>query len=308
MTTQSTSKAPRKRTTRRGAPASAEAEKKTLVLGDALQGGKAEPLDRKEVACIVGGVLLLALSFFTLLSLVSFLFTGDMDQKLFESSYAGTPMNWCGRAGAWWSQFWMTENFGLGAFFIPIFLFAAAFKLLDAFHIRLWKWFVNCAFLLCWTSVAAAFFLTSYFSGNPEMSYISPGGYHGIHLVEILEGASGQVGTFIIILLTLLAYLCYLSAETIRFIKRLMHPKQLARDFGDSHPRIARLFLWLKQVLTPKRKQEEDIPEGEDTAEDDAESEPTEAGTEEQDNAPADVPDDIRDDFRKSGISQRFGF
>ena len=293
MTTQSTSKAPRKRTTRRGAPASAEAEKKTLVLGDALQGGKAEPLDRKEVACIVGGVLLLALSFFTLLSLVSFLFTGDMDQKLFESSYAGTPMNWCGRAGAWWSQFWMTENFGLGAFFIPIFLFAAAFKLLDAFHIRLWKWFVNCAFLLCWTSVAAAFFLTSYFSGNPEMSYISPGGYHGIHLVEILEGASGQVGTFIIILLTLLAYLCYLSAETIRFIKRLMHPKQLARDIGHSHPRIARLFLWLKQVLTPKRKQEEDIPEGEDTAEDDAEGEPTEAGTEEQDNTPADVPDDI---------------
>ena len=293
MTTQSTSKAPRKRTTRRGAPASAEAEKKTLVLGDALQGGKAEPLDRKEVACIVGGVLLLALSFFTLLSLVSFLFTGDMDQKLFESSYAGTPMNWCGRAGAGWSKFWMTENFGLGAFFIPIFLFAAAFKLLDAFHIRLWKWFVNCAFLLCWTSVAAAFFLTSYFSGNPEMSYISPGGYHGIHLVEILEGASGQVGTFIIILLTLLAYLCYLSAETIRFIKRLMHPKQLARDFGDSHPRIARLFLWLKQMLTPKRKLEEDIPEGEDTAEDDPEGEPSEAGTEEQDDAPTDVPDDI---------------
>ena len=288
MTTQSTSKAPRKRTTRRGASASAEAEKKNLVLDDALQGGKAEPLDRKEVFCLVAGVLLLALAFFTLLSLVSFLLTGGMDQKLFEPNYTGTAMNWCGKLGAWWSKYWMTDNFGLGAFFIPIFLFAAAFRLLDAFHIRLWKWFVNCAFLLCWTSVAAAFFLTSYFSGNPDISYISPGGYHGIHLVDILEQASGQVGTFIIILLTLLAYLCYLSAETIRFIKRLMHPKQLARDFGNSHPRIARLFLWLKQLLTPKKDNGEGLPEEETAnadATDDEADEPCEDAT--------DVPDDI---------------
>lgn len=285
MTTQSTSKAPRKRTTRRVTSSTAQTDKK-LILGDALQGGKSEPLDKKEVFCIVSGVLLLALAFFTLLSLVSFLLTGGMDQKLFEPSYTGNAMNWCGKMGAWWSKYWITDNFGLGAFFIPIFLFAAAFKLLDAFHIRLWKWFVNCAFLLCWTSVAAAFFLTSYFACSPSISYVSPGGYHGIHVVDILEQVSGQVGAFIIILLTFLAYLCYLSAETIRFIKRLMHPKQLARDFSDSHPRITRFCLWVKQLLTPRKLESEQT---EDEAFEDAEDE-TSTPEEETTEIPEDIP------------------
>ncbi len=265
MATQSTPKAPRKRTTRRVASSPVSTDKNTLHLNKALQGGKPEPLDRLEIFRLVCGVLLLALAFFTLLSFISHLLFGYIDQKLFEPNYSGTAMNWAGYVGAWWSKFWITDNFGIGAFFIPIFLFAASFKLLEAFHIRLWKWFVNCTFLLCWTSVAAAFFFTSYFEK------IDVGGYHGKHMVEILENVSGWVGTFLIILLSLLAYLCYLSTETFRFIKRLMHPKQMARDFGDSHPRVSRVFLWFKYLLTPKKK--EVAEEEEDVEEEDVEEE-----------------------------------
>ena len=265
MATQSTPKAPRKRTTRRVASSPVSTDKNTLHLNKALQGGKPEPLDRLEIFRLVCGVLLLALAFFTLLSFISHLLFGYIDQKLFEPNYPGTAMNWAGYVGAWWSKFWITDNFGIGAFFIPIFLFAASFKLLEAFHIRLWKWFVNCTFLLCWTSVAAAFFFTSYFEK------IDVGGYHGKHMVEILENVSGWVGTFLIILLSLLAYLCYLSTETFRFIKRLMHPKQMARDFGDNHPRVSRVFLWFKYLLTPKKK--EVAEEEEDVEEEDVEEE-----------------------------------
>ena len=265
MATQSTPKAPRKRTTRRVASSPVSTDKNTLHLNKALQGGKPEPLDRLEIFRLVCGVLLLALAFFTLLSFISHLLFGYIDQKLFEPNYLGTAMNWAGYVGAWWSKFWITDNFGIGAFFIPIFLFAASFKLLEAFHIRLWKWFVNCTFLLCWTSVAAAFFFTSYFEK------IDVGGYHGKHMVEILENVSGWVGTFLIILLSLLAYLCYLSTETFRFIKRLMHPKQMARDFGDNHPRVSRVFLWFKYLLTPKKK--EVAEEEEDVEEEDVEEE-----------------------------------
>ena len=269
MATQSTPKAPRKRTTRRGASSSVGTDKNALQLNKALQGGKPEPLDRLEIFRLVCGVLLLALAFFTLLSFISHLLYGYIDQKLFEPGYSGTAMNWAGFVGAWWSKFWITENFGIGAFFIPIFLFAASFKLLDAFHIRLWKWFVNCTFLLCWTSVAAAFFFTSYFEK------IDVGGYHGKHMVEILENVSGWVGTFLIILLSLLAYLSYLSTETFRIIKSIMHPKQMARDFGDSHPRVSRFFLWFKYLLTPKKKEteEEEDVEDEDFEEENAEGE-----------------------------------
>ncbi len=286
MATQSNPKTPRKRTTRRATPSVVPTGKKDIVIPEALQGRTPEPLDKKEIIRIVAGVLFLALACFTLLSLVSHLLTGDVDQKVFENA-DGIAMNWCGRLGAWWSKFWITENFGLGAFFIPIFLFAAAFRLIDTFHIRLWKWFVNCAFLLCWTSVAAAFFLTSYFEGNSDISYISPGGYHGIHLVSILEQMGGQVGTFIIIILSFLGYLCYLSTETIRVIKQLMHPKQLAHDFSDKHPRITRALQWLKQFLTPKKSTTEETAFSDDEVQESEEDDLQEGTTTE---VPEDIP------------------
>ena len=155
----------------------------TLHVGAALRGDKDEPLNRIEAARIFFGVVLLAIAAFTLLSFVSHLLTGGEDQKVLQGGYFGQAKNWAGYMGAWWSDFWMTKNFGLGAFFIPVFLFAASLKLTGAYYVRLWKWFINCTILLCWISVAAAFFLTNTFAGNTAISYISPGGYHGMRIV-----------------------------------------------------------------------------------------------------------------------------
>ena len=232
------SKAPSKRATKRRAAEPATNPDGHLQVAVALKGDKDDPLKRGEAIRMAVGIVLLALAVFTLISLVSHLFTGGEDQKVLQDSTQGVAINWAGYAGAWWSDFWITKNFGLGSFFISIFLIAAALKLTDACRIRLWKWFVNCAFLLCWISVAAAFFLTQTFAGNPDLSYISPGGYHGINVVSFLKNISGPVGTFIILLLTLLAYLSYLSTETIVILKRLMHPQQLARDLGQHLPNI----------------------------------------------------------------------
>jgi len=275
MATQSTPKAPRRRTARRGASPAAPKTRNSIKLGNVLKGDKPEPIDRKEVFRLSCGILLLALAFFTLVSLISHLFTGGLDQKLLDPNYQGDAWNWAGKIGARWSNFWITENFGFGAFLIPVFLCAASIRLLDACHIRLWKWFVNCTFLMCWISVAAALFLTSSFESAPDLCYISPGGNHGIKVVDILHKTTGWVGTFLVILLSLLAYLSYLSAETIRFIKRLMHPRQLARDISDQHPRMGKSWQWLKHVCQFNRKrkeQEETLPEetdGENLTEED---------------------------------------
>ncbi len=208
----------------------------SLHVKEALTGDKDEPLERKEATRMAFGVVLLALSAFTLLSLVSHLFTGGEDQKVLQNHYWSSAVNWAGYVGAWWSDYWINRNFGLGAFLIPIFLFATSLKLTGAYRVRLWKWFVNCVILLCWISVAAAFFLSSTFASNPSISYLNPGGRHGLYIVEQMEAAIGPVGAFIVIMLTLIAYLCYLSAETFRIIKRLMHPKQLARDMANKIP------------------------------------------------------------------------
>ena len=227
----------------------------TLHVGAALRGDKDEPLNRIEAARIFFGVVLLAIAAFTLLSFVSHLLTGGEDQKVLQGGYFGQAKNWAGYMGAWWSDFWMTKNFGLGAFFIPVFLFAASLKLTGAYYVRLWKWFINCTILLCWISVAAAFFLTNTFAGNTAISYISPGGYHGMRIVELLDGIMGPVGTFIVLFLTLLAYLCYLSAETIRIIRRLLHPQQFARELRERYPVLSRIVEFFQRLAARFRKE-----------------------------------------------------
>ncbi len=226
-------------------------------LHEALMGNREDPMNRSEAIRIACGVVLLAVAAFTLLSLVSHLLTGGEDQKVLQSGLFGSAKNWAGYVGAWWSDYWITRNFGFGAFFMPVFLFAASLKLTGAYHVRLWKWFINCTFLLCWFSVAAAFFLGGTFAGNPDISYINPGGYHGQRIVGLLEDIVGVVGAFIVILLALLAYLCYLSAETIRIIKRLLHPQQLARELQERYPVLSRIVNFCKRITHYDERQAE---------------------------------------------------
>ncbi len=236
----------RKRAPRRNARTSTSKGKNDLHIREALNGSKVEPLSRWESIRIILGVILLAIAAFTLLSLVSHLLTGGLDQKVLQQGDYSNAKNWAGYIGAWWSDYWITKNFGLGAFFLPIFLFAASLRLTGAYHIRLWKWFINCVILLSWISVASAFFLSSTFASNPSISYISPGGYHGIRIVNFLESIVGPVGTFIIIILALLAYFSYLSAETINIIRQLMHPQQFARDLRERYPILSRIVDFFK--------------------------------------------------------------
>ena len=239
----------------------------SLHVGTAIHGDKDEPLNPMEAARIVCGVLLLAVAAFTLLSFVSHLLTGGEDQKVLQGGYVGQAKNWAGYIGAWWSDYWMTRNFGLGAFFIPVFLFAASLKLTGAYYVRLWKWFINCTILLCWISVAAAFFLTNTFANNTSISYISPGGYHGVRIVELLNGFMGPVGTFIILFLTLLAYLCYLSAETIRIIRRLLHPQQFARELKERYPVLSSIVDFCRRVAARFSKEDGDAEKAEESTE-----------------------------------------
>ncbi len=280
-TTASRTRAPKKyiRTPRGG-------EEKGLHMDQVIHGDKDEPLNRNEAIRIALGVLLLAIAAFTLLSFVSHLITGGEDQKVLQGGYIGDAKNWAGYLGAWWSEYWMTNNFGLGAFFIPVFLFAASLKLTGSYYIRLWKWFINCAILLCWVSVAAAFFLTSYFANSPSISYISPGGSHGMRIVEILENVVGPVGAFILIILTLLAYLSYLSAETIRIIKRLMHPQQLARELRERYPVLSRIVAFFKKATG--NNDEEDAAE--DIMDNDSVQEENNEVAKTEESVPADVP------------------
>ena len=159
-----------------------------------------------------------------LLSFSSHIFTGAEDQGLIEAHAHEGFANYAGSIGAYCADFWMNQCFGFAAFFIPIFLLAASMKLTKAYHIRLWKWFLHCAFLTFWVSISSSYFLDNLISRIPSWSFLNPGGHHGQYIVERLTQSAGSFGVFLMILLSALVYFIYLSKTTIIFVRKLLNP------------------------------------------------------------------------------------
>ncbi len=234
---------------------------KDSMLKEAIKGSAQDPITRRETIRIVSGVLLILLAAFSLLSFISFIFTGDADQRLFAPGGSlAAAENWMGYLGAWWSRYWMNDNFGLGSLILPFLLAAAGLKCIGDYGVRLWKWFVNCAFLTVWTSVASHYFLQSLFSAHHNTDFISAGGVHGERIVNAIQQAIGSIGVFLVIIVIIIAYLCYVSAEVYRQVRRLMHPQKMVRELREDHSWFDRLLSMFK-----RRKHDEDSEDTEDS-------------------------------------------
>ena len=107
-------------------PSSGRQRQKTSVgnkstrskINQAMHGDIDDPMSRGEMVAMVCGVVLLALAAFTLLSFISHIFTGGEDQKLLQGASSAVAHNWAGWAGAWWSDFWINKQFGIGSVLI----------------------------------------------------------------------------------------------------------------------------------------------------------------------------------------------
>ena len=192
--------------------------------GNVLNAGE-DPVGQKETVRFFFGLALLVLALFTLLSFTSYLFTGADDQCLIEEGTMEDGfMNYAGAVGAYWANFWINHCFGFSAFIIPAFLIAAAMKLMRAYKVRLWKWFLHCTVLVIWISVTASFCLQQLFESLNGWNFINPGGNHGMFICHWLNQRIGVIGTFMTLLLVAVAYLAYVSNETIQWIRRLLNP------------------------------------------------------------------------------------
>lgn len=183
-----------------------------------------EQPNRQETFHFLAGSILLVISLLMLLSFSSHIFTEAEDQGLIEAHAHEGFANYAGSIGAYCADFWMNQCFGFAAFFIPIFLLAASMKLTKAYHIRLWKWFLHCAFLTFWVSISSSYFLDNLISRIPSWSFLNPGGHHGQYIVERLTQSAGSFGVFLMILLSALVYFIYLSKTTIIFVRKLLNP------------------------------------------------------------------------------------
>ena len=108
---------------------------------------------RAENVRFVLGVVILLSNLLLLFSFASNIVTGRADQGGVQSGSLTHAANFGGTTGAIVSNYFMDTCFGLAAFFIPLFFILLGIKLMGAYRIRVWKWFLNFSLLMIWSSL-----------------------------------------------------------------------------------------------------------------------------------------------------------
>ena len=179
------------------------------------------------------GLLLLALAVVAIIAMVSYLYTGQVDQSTLESMRPGEWLNQhhefansCGSIGALVSYYLITINFGFPSFLIPFFFVLVALKLMHAYSVNLLKWFLCLAVIMIWSSLALATFLSP-FTGD---MVFNPGGANGMVCKQFLENLIGPPGLTAVLLVVALAFLTYLTSETINVVRKTLNPVKYIRS------------------------------------------------------------------------------
>ena len=178
--------------------------------------GKGEGNER-----FVWGAVLALVAIYVLLAMISHLFTGADDQKLFQESVTPyTTKNWMGPWGAYAAHYIMDYCFGVSSILLPILLLATSVRIMNITKVRLHKWFLNCTVLMAWCSAFAAY-VVAHVSFARD-SYIVWGGMIGREEVNLMEEHIGQGGVLIALAIVFLLYLAYVSDETISTLRSWM--------------------------------------------------------------------------------------
>ncbi|MDR0427735.1 MAG: DNA translocase FtsK [Dysgonamonadaceae bacterium] len=184
------------------------------------------------------GLFLLGFTLYSGISMISFFFTGAADQSkvdglsFFHYGTIAGIQNWTGMRGAILSNILMNELFGISTFFLLIFFFFVALRLMKARYVRLLRNFIIYAILMIWSSAALSFFFGRFF--RDTALYI--GGKHGFLTSQLLKDNFGIPGTVLIIFLVFAIIMITINTETVPFMRRLfkLSPKVGLKDEQDS--------------------------------------------------------------------------
>ena len=209
------------------------AKKKKVNHNNSLKDVLGFDMFQNEKFNFILGLVFLALAVCLIISFVSFLTTGNVDQSMIESAREGEIMNQkgeftnkCGSLGAYISYFFVKGCFGLSAFIIPAFLIVVSLKLMRVYEISILKWFLTSSIIMVWSSITLGKFLSPLFID----SFYNPGGDHGLYVCQWIENLVGSPGLTAILALVAIAFLTYISAETIYIIRKMLNPVKFFTD------------------------------------------------------------------------------
>lgn len=199
-------------------------------IKDLLKAGSLKEWAQGDTLRFLCGLFILVSSIFMLLAFTSNFFTGLSDQSGCETGDLAEASNYGGSLGAHVAYYFMHDCFGICAYFIPLFLILASMKLMRAYKVRLWKWFLNFTILMIWGSVALSLAQSTIVPDAWLNTPFDLGGRHGNYIRDYFVRAIGWPGTFILVLTTAICYLIYLSGETIDVVRKLLNPSDMLKE------------------------------------------------------------------------------
>ena len=176
------------------------------------------------------GVIICSLSVLLAVSFVSNIFSGYADQANLEEGMPVVAQNYCGRWGAFVSDYFMAKCFGFSAFCIPIFTFCLGLKCIGAMRVVLRKCFVQCMLWLVWGSVALSV-IGAHLVDYTDLQLTFPlGGEHGDEVRNFLDFQIGVTGTVTVLSVLAVCYIIYFSSKAIIFIRTLLNPTDFIKS------------------------------------------------------------------------------
>ncbi len=174
---------------------------------------------------------------------------------------ADTLPNWLGECGDWVWRHVFTNTFGLATYFVPLFLFVLSLRIFRIGKPRVWKWFINCAFLMIWCSLLLAFLQIPHEDGGPglwDTLYLA-GGMHGTEVLRMLVAKIGIPGTALVLAGAAVLYVLYLSGETVRTVRRVV------RTLNKGVDKVGSISIKTPSFggkPTPQTREKKDEPQG----------------------------------------------
>ena len=163
------------------------------------------------------GAILLVSALFLAGAYISFLFNGGTDQSMLASG-GQNAANSTGSLGAAAANLLVNRWFGLSSILIPLFMIIMGTNLMGLTHLKLWKWFISCVFLILWCSVFLNLILLD-LTGIMSSSFIMPGGNHGMNATNWLTHYIGVPGIFLLLFLSMLLFCVFLTRRTIEWVR-----------------------------------------------------------------------------------------
>ena len=169
------------------------------------------------------GLLLIFLIIYLGIALISFFFTGGVDQSAVENKVPFKELllngekvsNWAGFRGAYLAEKMMNQWFGISGFFLLFFIGSLGVKLMRICKLSLIKRFLMSSALLIWSSL---FFSFTFIRGY-EDTFIYLGGKYGYYLSETLIANIGKPGVILLLLVGFLVIAFFINKRTMPFLQ-----------------------------------------------------------------------------------------